>query len=162
MLSFYLLPVLNTCLTLFVTNYAGPKLTREVIDICDAIVEQSAADVSTSDSEEGLRALKLRLQSAAGSVRAIYDVIRYFKWHKTACVWRYPEVVAMQQQEREMDEYEEKEKDEMAAGEVGSTASRPHGAGGGEGGFYGLRPAQARSAAFVIRSLHSDVSSHSL
>mmetsp|Transcript_27478 Transcript_27478/g.37764 ORF Transcript_27478/g.37764 Transcript_27478/m.37764 type:complete len:1363 (-) Transcript_27478:153-4241(-) len=113
----------------------GAKLTPEVTALCDAIVQQAALSEEDPQAAGSLRALKQQLQAAAGSVRGIYATIRHFKWVKTACVWRYPEVEAADSEEGDL---------------PGSRQDNK------EGSFYGLRPAQARSAAFVICSLHSE------
>jgi len=108
-------------------------------------VQQAALSEGDAQAANNLRALKQQLQAAAGSVRGIYSAIRHFKWVKTACVWRYPEVLVAEQ-------LEEEREDESSAG---SHQGHLHQA--AEGSFYGLRPVQARSSAFVICSLHSDV-----
>lgn len=102
----------------------GPKLTPEQIKFCNEIVEAPNASVGKTS--------KHRLQTECESISDVYDVVRYFKWTKVACTWKYPETQPSQ------------------------TTEVP------ENDFYGLRPSEYRSSSYVIRSLnncfHSDMS----
>jgi myosin heavy subunit len=63
------------------------KLSPEVIEICNAISEATYPAIAKMH--------KQRLQqmlSGKGSSDDLYAVIRYFKWTKTLCTWKFPEV----------------------------------------------------------------------
>ena len=62
----------------------GPFLTREVLEVCNQINE-------CRDNTQKIK-LKKMLQELAGSIPNLYNVIRYFKWSKTVCTWKYSEV----------------------------------------------------------------------
>lgn len=108
--------------------------------MCHAIlIAQNPATLNTE---------KRRLLEIAGSVERLYDIIRYYKWSNTVCTWRYPEVMLAQEQQKAR---------HLAS--IG-TSSSPTAAGKEpsehENEFYGLRPAEARSSAYIIRTLHKD------
>lgn len=122
-----------------------PKLGREVREVCYAIL--------TARNPAQLNTEKRRLLEMSGSVERLYDIIRYYKWSNTLCTWKYPEVLLAQEQL--------KAKHAVSIGSPGSptSPSRPalntkvHTQ---ETEFYGLRPAEARASAYIIRTLHKD------
>jgi len=115
----------------------GALLTSEMISLCD--------EICSTSSLEAAKAAKRRLQHLASGTSGgskgkkassfavdtgLENVVRWYKWSKMLCTWKYPEV-----------------------GGGG-------GGGGGEGEeyeFFGLRASEARSSVFLIRTLHSDV-----
>lgn len=151
----------------------GGKLSNEIIDLCDEIMAETGAlaekrsdptcpPIETEAAAKRVKSLKQRLQELAGSRSSLYDVIRYFKWYKTACVWRYPEVVAASMLLNDDSLYGKYlaraiDTDEGSTGDATTVSLHAEGV-QREGEFYGLRPAEARANTFVIRSLHSDVS----
>jgi hypothetical protein len=64
----------------------GSKLTPEIINICDLITETTIPAVA--------RKHKQRLQKViGGSIYKVYACIRYYKWSKSLCIWKYPEIL---------------------------------------------------------------------
>lgn len=63
------------------------RLPEEIISLCERIGENhDIADLSKLN--------KQTLREASGDNPLImYSYIRYFKWHKTLCVWKYPELL---------------------------------------------------------------------
>lgn len=119
-----------------------PKLGREVREVCHSIL--------TARNPAQLTTEKRRLLEMAGSVERLYDIIRYYKWSNTLCTWRYPEVVLAQEQM--------KARHAVNISSPGSPSSptRTLPVNTHETEFYGLRPAEARASAYIIRTLHKD------
>ena len=133
-----------------------PKLSKDILDVCHAIV--------SAPSAAAVKAEKMRLLDRAGSVQRLYEIVRYFKWSKTLCTWRYPEV-------QKQLKLQQRTSPSKGHGQGGKPSGLDHveaskgGHGGGCGGgdddieerdFYGLEPARARSSAYIIRTLHRD------
>lgn len=131
------------------TETTGPLLTLEVIEICNAITESTYPAI--------VKMHKQRLQNLAGSVDRVYQIIRYYKWMKVLCTWKYPEVIRANSQKAASD-----------AGKKGATAvfdaKDSPAAGVTTGGgfaddqeeFFGLRFQEAHCNPYVIRLLHQD------
>lgn len=75
--------LLWSCRTL--SSPSGAKLTPELIEICNAITEATIPAIAKMH--------KQRLQQViGGNIHQVYAVIRYYKWTKTICTWKYPEI----------------------------------------------------------------------
>ena len=68
------------------TEPSGSKLTPEIIEICDCITDTTIPTIA--------RKHKQRMQKIiGGSIHKVYACIRYYKWSKSLCTWKYPEIL---------------------------------------------------------------------
>lgn len=147
-----------------------PKLNKEIVQLCQSITEAVSPAATT--------ALKKQLMEVSGSMERFYEVIRYFKWSKTFCTWLYGEAQLHLSPSKKMKT--------MKTTSTMSTSSTTHSNSATHSGssedkveasavtttiaavkqqsmmsmkdvdFYGLRPQDSKSSAYIIRILHKD------
>lgn len=105
----------------------GPLLNDEVIDICDKI--------SIENDPKIKKEYRQKLKDMTTSDRQYENFIRYYKWTKLLCIWKYPEI---------MDDIENQNK-----GKLNKVEEE----------FYKLRIEESRTSLNLIRTLHQDVDS---
>jgi len=114
-----------------------PKLNKEIVQLCQSITEAISPAATTT--------LKRQLIDVSGSMERFYEVVRYYKWSKTFCTWLYSE--AQISSKTPMATYAE---DKTDVPPVAATRSSI------DVDFYGLRPQDSKSSAYIIRTLHKD------
>jgi len=119
----------GSAIALGVQNVMGGdvRLSDEILGLCHEIC-------ASADNRPLCKSLRSKLLRLAGSSDVLENWVRWYKWSKVYCTWKYPEVI---------DKEHRRSEDSVAAEE--------------EGEFFGLRPADARSSVYVIRTLHQDV-----
>jgi myosin heavy subunit len=100
------------------TEPTGPLLTLEIIEICNAITESSFPAI--------VKMHKQRLQQIAGSVDRVYQIIRYYKWMKVLCTWKYPEVMKANSQKTPTDPFYHSTKKDMISKQLKKNNSKTH------------------------------------
>lgn len=107
----------------FASTMSGPRLTDEIIALCNEICACPDTDKSTR------RALKAKLFKLCSNNNDRMElVVRSFKWSKVYCIWKYPEVQETNLQRSEGSVLREETSE-----------------------FFGFRPAEARIASYIIR-----------
>jgi len=104
----------------------GPLLNDEVIDICNKI--------SSESDPKKKQEYRQKLKDMTSNQKQYESFIRYYKWSKLLCVWKYPEVADDIENQNKMNKSPEE--------------------------FYALRIDESRTSLNLIRTLHQDVDSH--
>jgi len=121
----------------------GPRLTGEMIELCDEICSTSSLDAA--------RAAKRRLQQLGGGATGLEEIIRCYKWSKLLCTWKYPETRLATTAGGAAAGGTDSDAQPAAAADAAA------GAKDAEFEFFGLRASEARSSVFLIRMLHCDI-----
>jgi hypothetical protein len=130
-----------------------PKLNKEIVQLCQSITEAVSPAATTS--------LKKQLMEVSGSMERFYEVIRYFKWSKTFCTWLYSEAQLiispskMSKSNSTTHSNSGEDKEESLAAPAATAAVRKQSM-SMDVDFYGLRPKDTKSSAYIIRILHKD------
>ena len=104
----------------------GPLLNDEVIDICNKI--------SSESDPKKKQEYRQKLKDMTSNQKQYESFIRYYKWSKLLCVWKYPEVADDIENQNKMNKSPEE--------------------------FYALRIDESRTSLNLIRTLHQNVDSH--
>lgn len=65
--------------------YTVPLLTPTLIELCNAITDSTQFPAIRKLQQQ-------KLMDICGSLDRCYEVIRYFKWSRMCCTWKYPEI----------------------------------------------------------------------
>ncbi|RYH19115.1 hypothetical protein EON65_26485 [archaeon] len=65
--------------------YTIPLLTPSLIELCNAITDSTQFPAIRKLQQQ-------KLMDTCGSLDRCYEVIRYFKWSRMCCTWKYPEI----------------------------------------------------------------------
>lgn len=107
------------------TPQGQPRLSDEILSLCH--------DICSSSDSNLRKILQKRLLKLACSQERFEFYIRWYKWSKVYCTWKYPEIVGRNNT---------------------IISSQPF---DDESSFFGLIPADARASKYIIRSLHQDI-----
>jgi hypothetical protein len=113
-----------------IDNLEGTRLTREMIELCDIISSTPVSLGSTDMQKEAMRRLKI----IACNPQELEIIVRSYKWAKTLCFWKYPELV------------------HPPTAADGIYSSSPD-----ECDFYGLKINDAKASMYIVRTLHRDI-----
>lgn len=64
------------------------KLTPEIMEVCNAISEASSNPAIAKLHKQRLQ----QLLTVRGASEEVFAAIRYYKWSRTVCTWKYPEI----------------------------------------------------------------------
>ncbi len=126
-----------------------PKLNKEIVQLCQSITEAVSPAATTS--------LKKQLMEVSGSMERFYEVIRYFKWSKTFCTWLYSEaqlITSPSNKSKSNSTTHSEDKEESLAAPAAAAVRKQSMS--MDVDFYGLRPQDTKSSAYIIRILHKD------